>query len=237
MIYSIFLKKNEKDLKPFPIVRIVRNFLWMASEDVFILGWPGYIGRTSSSIDDFKKEITTTKGVLNGYFFKALNGNRIISHPTTGVPINTNDYQNEIFGNYCCPSSNLEDHSKILVFVKFTKEVIDKNLYDVLSNKNFEVLALLIGSSNQSFNTYGKSPTPKGEADVFMFDSEFLQNSTDENQTICKLLYGEDNNPIEDYSGSTKKEKENIIISKQLKLDIKQTTLKEIVLDLLNKTI
>ena len=231
MIYSIFIKKTEGDYAPFPLADVIKNFISKIGDDVFLLGWPGYIGVNSNSIDDFKRAITPKHKhiILKGYFFPALNGMRNIKHPLTGANITTNKYQNEIFGDYSCSHTGKKDHSKILAFIRFNNDFNKfnntefKNLDEFLLQGYFDVLAILIGSSNQSQNTYCNSPTPKGEADVFMFDSQFVKtkNSLD----FIDSLFSGDNIVNENHQ---------IVISQQLQSgNRRQTTLKEIVLDLL----
>lgn len=229
MIYSIFIKKTEWDYAPFPLVNVIKNFINKIGDDVFLLGWPGYIGVNSNSIDNFKRAITPNQIILKGYFFPALNGMKYIKHPLTGANITINEYQNEIFGNYSCSHTGKKDHSKILALIKFNNDFIKlnntglKNLDKFLSQGYFDVLAILIGSSNQSQNTYCNSPTPKGEADVFMFDSEFVK--TKNNLDFIDSLFSGDN---------IVNEKHQIVISQQLQSkNRQQTTLKNIVLDLL----
>ena len=50
---------------------------------------------------------------------------------------------------------------------KFNKEEFAR----IIGN-NFEIKAILVGSSNLSYQTYYKSPADKGEKDVFLFDAK-----------------------------------------------------------------
>ena len=51
--------------------------------------------------------------------------------------------------------------------IKFNKEEFAR----IIGN-NFEIKAILVGSSNLSYQTYYKSPADKGEKDVFLFDAK-----------------------------------------------------------------
>ena len=50
-------------------------------------------------------------------------------------------------------------------------ERIVKENFERIVKENFETKAILVGSSNLSYQTYYKSPADKGEKDVFLFDA------------------------------------------------------------------
>ena len=218
MIYSIFIKKMQKDMAPFQISSLIKDYL-EHNKNVFILGWPGYISNSAIGIELFKKEIIPSHIKINGFFFKPL---KIIkfSDPldNTGLTqISNIDYMNRIFGGFKCSKISLDDHSKILAFIKFENELKEQDDISIYLNKgNYKVKALLIGSSNQSKHTYCDSPTSKGEADVFMIE---LNDFKEED---CFVGFAKEN-----YNGK------NIIISKQVDKFNTEQTLTDIVEDLL----
>lgn len=233
------MKKNQGDTAPFKIATTIKNFL-KKHQDIFILGWPGYIGKSTSAINNFYNEIVPTGQIVNGYFFQALNGTRMVSHPTTRRMISLQEYINELFGNVNCSLKKRKDHSKILAFIKLIDYKGD-DISNYLLNDNYEVYAVMIGSSNQSENTYVKSPTPKGEADIFMIDTEVIINQSKhsmnatmiENNTEKEMLgfylYVNDN-PDEHHPENNSSA---IVISKQIKGFNQMNSLKEIVKELI----
>lgn len=162
MLYTIFIKKNENE-KVNVLSQLVEEY-YRLNPNMFILGWPGYIGKSQSSIDDFAKIFTTANPIPNGFFFKPLNETMLNSGIT-----NTN-YLNSTFGNNQLNQKGLKDHSKIMAFLELNNPYNKSTINDEISNHNFIVKCLVIGSSNQSANTYCKSPAQKGEMDVMMVD-------------------------------------------------------------------
>ena len=232
MIYSFFIKKTQGDIKPFDIVSILNNYL-NSHNNLFLLGWPGYISTTSSTIDAFKAEISQNNKIVQGYFFDALNGSSTITHPITKNPITKIDYMNEIFGGYTCTHNSLKDHSKILAIIQFKKNILPKDITKLLQSEDYEVKALLVGSSNQSLNTYGNSPAPKGEADVFMLESPTLCIDK-ERELIGRLL---DMPIVENKDKFDKKYVNNIIVTKEVDSVKVSSTLKQIVKKILNEVL
>ena len=238
MIYSFFIKKTQGDTAPFNIANLIKNFL-SNNQNVFLLGWPGYISTTSQGIDDFYSEICPSNLVVSGYFFHSLNGNRAIYCSKTNNYITNEDYMNMKFGGYKCTHKRLQDHAKILALIKFYDEEINNSINgndisDLLRNDKFDVLGLLVGSSNQSSHTYCKSPTPKGEADVFMVEENTILNKRDEFLFISSLL-GNSLESINKEKNSYKNE--SLIISKEISNIGINSKLKDIVKDLLTNTL
>lgn len=67
-------------------------------------------------------------------------------------------------------SKENKEHNKELLQenkVEFNKKIFSSDI-----EKNFEIKAILVGSSNLSYQTYYKSPADKGEKDVFLFDAK-----------------------------------------------------------------
>lgn len=161
MIYTIFIKKNKKDIKPFVHVTLIKQLL-TNNTGVFILGLPGYIGTTVQAIDDFYDEIKPANiNQLDGFFLKPMNVTTFQNNMTN------EDYMNQKFGTHPIQHSGLRDHSKIMAFL-IPDLTQHSKIETAIDNGDYDVMAILIGSSNQSEYTYCHSPAPKGEADVFL---------------------------------------------------------------------
>lgn len=170
MIYTIFFKKYQGDLTPFDSVKYLKRII-SKCKNPFIVGWPGYISKTASTLDDFYYNLNPfANKQLHGFFFKPMLINMLKCGKTN------EEYINDLFGNHYISQPRLDDHSKILVVL----DLDDNSNRDIdLMNDIHDVKAILIGSSNQSFNTYFYSPTPKGEADVLLFNIEKKDNEDD----------------------------------------------------------
>lgn len=162
MLYTIFIKKNENE-NVNVLSKLVEEY-YRLSPNMFILGWPGYIGKNQASLDDFAKIFTTTNPIPNGFFFKPLNETML------KVGITNTNYLNSKFGNNQLYQKGLKDHSKIMAFLELYNPYNKLTINNEISNHNFIVKCLVIGSSNQSANTYYKLPAQKGEMDVMMVD-------------------------------------------------------------------
>lgn len=208
MLYTIFIKKNEKD-KNNELVKIIQAY-YSKNNDTFILGWPGYIGVNTSSLDSFFDIFGNINKSPQGYFFHPLN-EKLINN------ISNIDYLNKKFGNYHLNQMKLKDHSKILTFVKFKQTYGKLTLQDSLKNKRYTIDCFLIGSSNQSHNTYCKSPALKGEMDVCMIDLE-------------------NDDKLSSFLDFIEVDKENIIVSKEI-TNITKTNLTRVVDTILSKTL
>lgn len=232
MIYSIFIKKSQGDKKPFNLVTTLKNYLNM-HDNLFLLGWPGYISINRLTIDAFKQEISPTNKNVEGYFFDALNGLQNIVNPITGNNITKIDYMNQIFGGYTCTHNNLRDHSKILALIEFKNNVSSNDITKLLQNGHYDVKALLVGSSNQSLHTYANSPADKGEADIFMFETNEL--SLKDERTVISSLLGISNEVntervnVEFFN--------NIVVTKEVCSIKVSSNLKQIVKKILDETL
>lgn len=181
MIYTIFFKKYQGDLTPFDSVKYLKRII-SKCKNPFIVGWPGYISKTASTLDGFYDNLNPfVNKQLHGFFFKPMLINMLKCGKTN------EKYINDLFGNHSIPQPRLDDHSKILVVLDLDD---NSNRNIDLMNDIYDVKAILIGSSNQSFNTYFYSPTPKGEADVLLFNIEKKDN---ENDTQALINYFGDN--------------------------------------------
>ena len=146
MLYTIFIKKNEKDNHN-ELVKIIKSY-YSKNVDTFILGWPGYIGVNSTSLDSFYDIFWKINSKTKGFFFQPLN-EKIIHNQVSNI-----DYLNNKFGGYYLNQTKLKDHSKILTFLKLDTNYSGIKIEEKIKREFFSVDCLIIGSSNQSYNTY-----------------------------------------------------------------------------------
>lgn len=201
MLYTIFIKKNEND-RVNVLSKLVEKY-YRLNPNMFILGWPGYIGKNQTSLDDFAKIFTTANPTPNGFFFNPLNEVMLT------IRITNTNYLNSIFGSNQLYQKGLKDHSKIMALLELNNPYNKLTISDEILNHNFIVKCLVIGSSNQSANTYYKLPAQKGEMDVMMIDCD------------------EDDDKIKTFATECEVNKERIIISKEIDEDADLTKIVE----------
>ena len=219
MIYSIFFKKYQGDLVPFDSVKFIKKII-SKCKNPFIIGWPGYISKSKTTLNKFYNDLRPCLGQqLHGFFFRPMSIVKLSSKETN------ESYLNKLFGGHSLPQPRLQDHSKILVIL----DLPNNNCYDNdVKARIFDVKGILIGSSNQSTNTYFISPSPKGEADVLFIDIDGANGITDIQNVIS--YFGDILINIEKISNIN-----NIEISKDI-LDRGPGYLKDIVSKLLENS-
>lgn len=200
MIYCIFFKKHQGDLATFDSVKYLQKVICKC-KNAFIIGWPGYISRSKTTLDKFYNDLNPCPGYqLHGFFFQPMS---IVSLS----PSETNEsYLNKLFGGHSLPQPRLQDHSKILVILDLSDS---NNFEEDIETRNFNVKGIMIGSSNQSTNTYFVSPSPKGEADVLFIDIDEGNGISDIQNVIS--YFGDNLINIEKISNTN-----NIEISKDI---------------------
>ena len=180
MIYTFFMKKFQKDKAPFPTTMVVQEYLYLYGQNDIVISFPGYMGTTSKSIGKFLRNMCFP---ANTYFTVGMNGKNQMK-----LKSNVQDYHNSFFNKIKNINKPLKDHSKMLFFLDpnsvngglLNQKEGDIELKDAqLLLKGCKVKAVLIGSSNQSYNTYFKDPADKGEADVFMIKDIALVKEDD----------------------------------------------------------
>ena len=206
MMYLLFSKKQQGDLSVFPTTKLAANFYkFLKSKElnVFLIGIPGYISTMISTIDRFYNNFCKLCGGNNieGYFLKPLNICKV-NRLMTNI-----DYLNYKFGNYQTIYSGKKDHSKILLFVDRDCLSFDGKRFDIDFTKPMVVYGALLGSSNQSYNTYfgfgKKGIADKGEADVLIIND----NIKFYDRIIC------DNDALDFYNGM---DASKLILAKQM---------------------
>lgn len=169
MIFSLFLRKNQKDSQPFPTTVAVQKFIksYMGPND-WVLALPGYMSETEKNIDDFVDQIFCSglnQPITNAYFAEGVNGTHNVKKSTQFPAPQIQAWHNSKFIK-ACPWSipNQRDHAKMLIFT-------DGGPMD---DGTAKVKAILLGSSNQSYQTYFYKSADKGEADIFLIEGEYL---------------------------------------------------------------
>ncbi len=182
----LILAKKEKGDKIAPIYLLVAHYLRKYGKDDFILAYPGYSSRHSYKNDN----------CFAGQKFICDKLYDIIGNNNTGLFAHFMNPQEakymSFYLNKRCPnrymfldalSSNKQDHSKMLIF--FRKEAYDIFLKFYKDSKTPSlnipsqlIKACVIGSSNQSDNTYlhhlYNKKADKGEADLFIVNNDFF---------------------------------------------------------------
>ena len=176
-MYTIFMPKYEKDPTPYRITKVISTFTQKSSCNC-IISSPGYMCTTSNTIDIFldKLDKDIAKKLYIG-FCNGMNGARVLPNQNTI----RHEYENLLSSpkytlnplKISCLDS--KDHRKMMFFIHVNANMpntLDKYNYSTLLN-NSTVLGILIGSSNQSLNTYyggqNSNPADKGEADILMY--------------------------------------------------------------------
>ncbi len=179
MIFSLFLRKNQKDSQPFPTTVAVQKFIksYMGSND-WVLALPGYMSETEKNIDDFVDQIFCSglnQPITNAYFAEGVNGTHNVKKSTQFPAPQIQAWHNSKFIK-ACPWSipNQRDHAKMMIFT-------DGGPMD---DGTAKVKAILLGSSNQSYQTYFYKSADKGEADIFLIEGKYLCYKTTEGGSI-----------------------------------------------------
>ena len=154
-MYCILIKKNQGDIGRFLLNKVVERYISKLGNDDILFAFPGYMSTSKGKIIAFCKELRRIAPKNKIYFTTGMNGNKyvrqstnkiITEHEPTIIPVNA-------------ITSN--DHSKFILF-------IDKKTY--LSK------AILLGSSNMSYETYVKYPASKGEFDALLISDSIIDD-------------------------------------------------------------
>ena len=181
-MYIIILKKTEMDKRPFPIEKILIQYFNKRNNDIILVS-PGYMSYTKKTIKNFCVEFCNlnTTSTNEFIFAKGMNGRNKVKNLSI-------DIVDEYYNNICQKNNQVRhslfltknDHSKFLIFIDKKSACIydnkELNVKELLSDFKTKVNAILLGSSNFSYNTYFNSPTDKGEADIFMISENVFDN-------------------------------------------------------------
>ena len=174
MIYSIFMRKIQGESVPFPTTIVVQEYIdkFVKDNDI-VITFPGYMSNKNKTIHNFISAINFPQ---NTHFTVGMNGARIVK--TTGVTI-----QEEHNKNFTLKVSGLvpsqRDHAKMMFFFDNDQPLTNINVTQLLT---MNVKAVLLGSSNQSQNTYFNLTADKGEADIFLFEGRYIAHDEQINE-------------------------------------------------------
>ena len=182
---------NHKGISPVCSLIQAFNSTFVTNEIIVCL--PGYMSTTKQTIQYYCTHLNLNKS-HRVTFLEGVNGRRAVNGVTNNIQQEHNSYFNGVLNNL----SNGKDHSKMIFYLETE--------HDVVSVENCTIKALLIGSSNQSYETYFGSSKKrnKGESDIFIVRDDVFGEGVEE-----KLIELYDNLPTEI--------KENIILAKELK--------------------
>lgn len=169
MYYLIFMKKHSGDRFPYAIVEVINAYINGAGSTDLIVSLPGYLSKNQANANDFCDNVLLahTGKTKKVYFSEGMSKRNCFP----GTTIVIQDYHNNYATRGAVISLGLTtgyDHSKMMFFVDDSSN----NAIADIRAMNPNIKAALIGSSNQSYNTYLNSPAMKGEADLFIINAD-----------------------------------------------------------------
>lgn len=190
-MYTLYIPKYKGDNPPHfvkTVVNAISQYCLDKNSPFGIFMAPGYLSQSEHTIQDFTSDFPfsslNNSPIKNSYLgiFRGMNSQNIITlnngQPDTILNVHSKEYKNigNNWINLSC-KAHKEDHRKMLFVFSLDYSCkttiplkIDKTNIDAflkLVNVNF----VLIGSSNQSHNTYFTHAT-KGEADILLFTEQ-----------------------------------------------------------------
>ena len=189
-MYSLYIPKYENEGGEFLITKVIREYTERAPKLNCILSSPGYLSNRINTINLFVDKmcgLVLHRSPLSIGLFNGMNGNNSLGK-TTIV-----EYHNMCFREYGINALTInckkqKDHRKMMFFIddpgNYSQEIKmlnnnsgDKTDFIDWYINSIKVKGILIGSSNQSHNTYFSYDASKGEADLLMFtDSIFAKH-------------------------------------------------------------
>lgn len=194
-LYLVYIPKYQDSTPPFLITNIISQYMhnFRHGRDTTIISCPGCLS-SNERMDDYANNF---RGIVPGCnkfgAFRAYNG---YNH-------RLNDFKNAIVN--ARPSITLldiaarnhSDHRKMLFFIEESPNTIVNINTRALANEYLDyanVQAVLIGSSNQSFNTYFSPTGRNGECDILMYidDEDPDEQQWPEGTIVSGELFGRD---------------------------------------------
>ncbi|MGL4949263.1 MAG: hypothetical protein ACRC5M_02690, partial [Anaeroplasmataceae bacterium] len=211
MFYTFFMKKNLHDKPPLPTTTLIQKYIYQYGDSDLIISVPGYMSTKSHTADDFLNNMRIPNST---YFTVGMNGTIDIDYKGSGIQIQ--NYYNRNSNIIVSNPVNIKDHSKMLFFIANDNT---NNIFDFKKLTNYQVKAILIGSSNQSKGTYFASN--HGEADIFIIDGNYLKPVNDDNylkpvNVDDQIINFYNDLTVNDSSDSSELLKKRILLSKQL---------------------
>lgn len=199
-LYIRYIPKIEGENKDFKIVKSLKKYMQTNIGKNNIIAAPGYLSsyaKVKAFVQEFKDIVPLNEECLYIGYFNCLNWEKTFKKMTSKFIISKHYIELQNTGKFRklkIKISNKRDHRKMMFLFKilekpkfdFKNDILDKTNKDVFLS-SIVVNAILIGSSNQSYNTYyggGKGKADKGEADILMFVSDESVGSIRENEYI-----------------------------------------------------
>ena len=181
-LYLVYIPKRYNDKLDYPITETIKTYMTRlrSGKDTTIISCPGYISKKKPALSSFAASFVKT---INGCTrFGSFCGYKSSSFVDDFCKEITKGAINRLQIN----AKKKDDHRKMLFFIEengisneFVLNDATKESYLTRSN----VTAVLIGSSNQSYNTYYAPHNNKGECDLLMYISN-NEDTTDEETTM-----------------------------------------------------
>ena len=191
MLYAIYIPKKKGETEEFNVTKVIKEYLKLNSCCDGVICSPGYSNRTASNHIEFWKR-TFPKDIVGARNFKSwiIDGMNSVTGTTefkeAAKKINHISFINEGW-------HTKKDHRKMIAF--FSPETDDSDDTKRYGHKFFElnsIDAILIGSSNQSYNTYLRTPANKGESDLMLIATENTSSSDDSLKEFVENVTGPD---------------------------------------------
>ena len=213
-LFLTYIPKVKGESVDFRIVDVIKTCMKFYPNGNNIISSPGYMSKTLKSISDFVnnfQKIVPSKEIIRIGYLKGLTG--------TVKPGSLNiidEHYNKLIGTkkfqkINIKMSNKSDHRKMIFFFGINNTPSFNFSSDTLNKKNVQkfldsisVNAILLGSSNQSYNTYyggSVKKADKGEADILMFIEDNINQSNDsmfvDGTVTFQAMYGLNSDPQE----------------------------------------
>ncbi|HFI0633993.1 TPA: hypothetical protein ACGO0I_000676 [Streptococcus suis] len=206
-MYTLFTQKTKDETIPFQVTEALEEYMdFLANKSINpipinIVLFQGYLGSKPVNSNPNPNQSPQPYAVLASLFSGRQINNLIITRGM-GQPVNRSKLNGLPISTVIDLSTKTKkDHRKMVFFFdvfddKATAPLRNSPLRDKDVEKfisSIKVHAVLIGSSNVSFETYYNSPANKGEADLFLFtdglgfgeylESEFSKQSEQSEQS------------------------------------------------------
>lgn len=172
-MYTLFIQKKKGDNSPFPLTRQLHDFLVHTQANGIFFA-PGHLSKEPRVVEALIDNLLDRTNIQKFGIGNRFAGNYIQVYE---------NHLNTIHKLWRVTRNNASDHRKMVFVFQYNAPLPD---LDAGTYKNIiqqiEILGVVIGSSNFSYQTYGGTggtgrTADKGEADIFMFfDESFKSN-------------------------------------------------------------
>lgn len=167
-MYTLFIQKKQGDNSPFPLTKQLHDFLvYTQANGIFVA--PGHLSKDAGVVQILINDLLDKTNIQKFGIGNRYGGNYINIYE---------QHLDNIHKLWHVSRNNKKDHRKMVFVFNYKDPVPDLhvgNYQDVINQ--IELLAVAIGSSNFSYQTYGPinglaRSADKGEADILMFFDE-----------------------------------------------------------------